>query len=220
LKGIIAAMESSKTIRVVLIDDHRHIHEAVTLILTAAEDIELVGQGSNGEDALQLCEQLRPDLILMDVVMPYMNGIEATRQIRERYPAVKILVLSSFQDDESVRVMLESGAAGYVLKSTLNADLLNAIRAIHANNLVFSSEIAATLLRAAQQITTPNTFDLTQRELEVLRYMAEGLNNNEIAAKLVISPSTVKFHLNNILQKMRVSTRAEAIVLATKNQLI
>lgn len=206
-------------IRVVLIDDHRHVHQAVAIILEAADDIELVGQGSNGRDAIALCQQLHPDLILMDVVMPVMDGVQATKAIREQFTAVKILVLSSFQDHESVHAMMQNGAVGYITKSALTHDLSDTIRTAYQGNIVLSPEIAAQFLSQ----NPPNTaarFHLTDREIEVLVLMAEGLTMSQIAAKLVISQSTVKFHISNIQTKLGVATRSEALIIAAKNNLI
>lgn len=208
-------------IRLILIDDHRRVHEAVTLALSQADDIQIIGHGSSGVEALELCEQEQPDLILMDVVMPEMNGVEATRLIHARYPQVKILVLSSFQEDDTVREMLANGASGYILKGSLAHDLIPTIRATIAGTTVLAKEVISNLLKTTEMPALQiNTFDLTEREVEVLRHMANGLNNGEIAAKLIISQSTVKFHLANILNKMQVNTRAEAIVLAAKNNLL
>jgi NarL family two-component system response regulator LiaR len=203
-------------IKVVLIDDHRHIHQAVTTILGAMPFIDLVGQGSNGEEAIQLCQEHQPDLVLMDVVMSGMDGVTATRIIHEQFPTIRILVISSFQDHESVHEMLRNGASGYVTKGALASDLISAIRATHDGQAVFSPGVAAQLLNPvpAQQ------FNLTDRELEVLGLMAEGLNNGQIAQALTISRSTVKFHVSNIVHKMGVETRTEALVLAAKNNLV
>jgi two-component system, NarL family, response regulator LiaR len=210
---------ASSRIRVVLIDDHAHVHQAVITVLNQVQDIALVGHGSNGSEALQLCEELQPDLILMDVVMPGMNGAEATKLVRSQYPDIKILVLSSFQDDQTVYDMLANGAMGYVLKGSLAHDLVDTIRATCSGKLVFSPEIAHVLFNPIKDEKS-QAFGLTQRELEILKLMTEGLNNGEIAGKLVISQSTVKFHINNILQKIGVETRAEALVVATKNNLV
>jgi two-component system, NarL family, response regulator LiaR len=210
-------MPNSPLIRVVLIDDQRRVHEAVGIALSGCEDIRLVGHGSNGAEALELCADLKPDLVLMDVVMPGVDGIETTRVLHTRFPTIKILVLSAFQDDESVRAMLHSGAVGYVVKSALAHDLAPAIRTAMSGQSVFSAEVVNVLL---QKPAPTQDFRLTEREREVLRAMADGLNNVEIAEKLVISASTVKFHITNIEHKMGVETRAEAIVLAAKNNLV
>lgn len=205
-------------IRLVLADDQIRIHEAVTLALRDADDIRLVGQAATGEQAIALCSQLLPDLVMMDVLMPGLGGVEATRQIHQRHPHIKILVMSALQDDETVRAMLANGAVGYILKDALAQDLPATLRAAYAGSMIFSQPITQSLLNQAN--TTSQDFRLTEREMEVLRLMAEGLNNNEIAARLFISMSTVKFHITNILGKMGVQTRPEAIVLAAKNNLV
>jgi len=205
-------------IRVVLTDDHRHIHDTVSTILGQVDDIRLVAQGSNGEDAIRLCEEYHPDIVLMDIVMPGMDGVEATRVICKRYPEIKILVLSSFQDHETVFAMLESGASGYIVKHVLAADLVDVIRAIYQGKAVFSSEVVKKLLYPHQSLS--DKFELTQRELEVLKMMAEGRTYAQIAHLLTISQSTVRFHSQNILDKMGVLTRSEALVLAAKSGLI
>ncbi len=210
--------ESLPKIRILLVDDHRFIHDAVSLKLNSADDMLLVAQGGNGQEAIQLCREFQPDLVLMDVVMPVMNGVDATRIIHQQFPDIRILVLSSFHDDESVRAMLGYGAVGYVLKDSIAHDLVDTIRAIYAGKVVLSSEVASTLLTTTRP--KAQNFGLTHRELEVLRRMAEGLNNGEIAAELTISSSTVKFHINNLIHKMGVRTRSEAIVLAARNDLI
>jgi NarL family two-component system response regulator LiaR len=212
-------MLRSDAIRVLLIDDNPYFHDAVSTIFSTVDDVLLVGQGSDGGEALRLCEELKPDLVLMDVVMPVMGGIEATELIHQKLPDIKILVLSSVHDDDSVREMLLRGAAGYVLKGSLASDLLSTIRAVHSGKAVFSSEVASALLRTSRDATSPD-FGFTRRELGVLRLMAEGLSHKEIAARLIISQSTVKFHIVNILKKMSVETRAEAIALAAKYGLI
>lgn len=210
-------MTSEKLIRVVLVDDHYQIHNAVREILGTTQDINLVGQGANGREGVALCEQYLPDIVLMDVVMPLMDGIEATKVLHERLPDIKILVLSSFQDHESVYTMLRNGAVGYLTKSSLAEDLPETIRATVQGKMVFSSEVGAHLLSPPQPI---ENFKLTDRELEVLVLLAEGLTNQQSALKLSISPSTLKFHMSNIYEKLGVQTRSEALVLAAKNNLI
>jgi NarL family two-component system response regulator LiaR len=204
-------------IRVVLVDDHLQIHRIVQVILGATHDIKLVGQGANGQEGIALCEQYQPDIALMDVVMPVLDGIDATKVLHERLPAIKVLVLSSFQDHESVYAMLRNGAVGYLTKGSLAEDLAETIRATYQGKMVFSSEVGAHLVSPPQPTVN---FHLTDRELEVLVLLAEGLTNQQTAQKLSISQSTLKFHMNNIFQKLGVQTRSEALVLAAKNNLI
>ncbi|MEP6987524.1 MAG: response regulator transcription factor, partial [Chloroflexota bacterium] len=153
---------------------------------------------------------------------PGMNGLEATQNLRQQYPKIKVLVLSSFQDNESVHGMLERGAVGYILKSAIARDLVNTIHMIYSGNTVLSNEVAEVALQQAKSKRTvrPHDFGLTQRELEILRLMAQGLNNDGISQQLVISRSTVKFHITNVIEKIGVKTRAEAIVLAARNNLV
>ncbi len=210
-------MNGNNPIRVVLVDDHFQMHRLVQTILDATTDIKLVGQGANGQEGISLCEQHQPDIALMDVVMPVMDGIQATQVLHERYPKIKILVLSSFQDHESVYAMLRNGAVGYLTKGSLAEDLAETIRTTFQGKMVFSSEVGAHLVSPPQPAVD---FHLTDRELEVLVHLAEGLTNQQTALKLSISPSTLKYHMSNIYQKLGVQTRSEALVLAAKNNLI
>jgi len=212
-------MSAPAPIRVILADDHLRIHEQVTDILNHASDVSLVAQASNGEEAVHLCQDRQPDIVLMDVVMPGMGGVEATRQIKATCPNTKILVLSSFQDDESVQTMLENGASGYVTKRDLATSLLASIRTTHLGQRVFSEEVAEHILTPDAGEAT-DTFGLTDRELEVLVLMAQGLNNGEIGGELFISRSTVNFHIGNIVRKLGVETRSEALVAAAKHGLV
>ena len=210
-------MTAENPIRVVLVDDHSKMHRIVQAIFAATSDIKLVGQGANGQEGIVLCEKYQPDIALMDVVMPIMDGIEATEVLHERLPDIKILVLSSFQDHESVYTMLRNGAVGYLTKGSLTEDLADTIRATFQGKMVFSSEVGAHLVSPPQPIVN---FHLTDRELEVLVLLAEGLTNQQSASKLSISQSTLKFHMTNIYGKLGVQTRSEALVLAAKNNLI
>jgi two-component system, NarL family, response regulator LiaR len=210
-------MIDNKNIRVVIIDDHIQIHNIVSELLKQTPQIKLVGQGANGEDALQLCELYEPDIVLMDVVMPQMDGIQATKLLHERFPSIKVLVLSSFHDHESVHTMLSYGAVGYLTKSTLAEDLIETIQTAYQGKMVFSPGIVEQLVTPPQPAVD---FHLTDRELEVLVLLAEGLTNQQSAMKLSISQSTLKFHMANIYQKLGVQTRSEALVLAAKNNLL
>lgn len=208
-----------KPIRVILVDDHRHVHQAVSVILDTVADIQLVGQGSNGRDAITLCAELHPDLILMDIVMPVMDGVQATQIIHERFPEIRILILSSFQDHDSIHALMHSGASGYVIKNALTQDLIDTIRTTYQGNIVLSPTVAAQLLRP-EPANTSQRFHLTDRELDVLLLMAAGQTIAQIATELFISQSTVKFHLNNIQTKLGVTTRSEALIVAAKNNLV
>ena len=210
-------MIDENPIRVVLVDDHAQMHSIVRATLDVTSDIKLVGQGANGQEGIVLCEQYEPDIALMDVVMPIMDGIDATKILQERLPDIKILVLSSFQDHESVHAMLRYGAVGYITKSSLAEDLADTIQATFQGKMVFSSEVGAQLIAPPQPTVD---FQLTDRELEVLVLLAEGLTNQQSALQLSISQSTLKFHMTNIYQKLGVQTRSEALVLAAKNNLI
>lgn len=209
------------SIRIVLVDDHSRVHHGIAAVVESFDDLELVGHGSNGQEALQLCAEFAPDIVLMDVYMPVMDGVTATRQIRERFPAVKVLALSSFQDEESVRAMLDAGAVGYLVKSSSIDDLAPIIRAAHTGKLVFSPEVSAVLLSRADPAPKPDAdYGLTAREMEILQLMAQGKNNNEIADALTISLSTAKFHVSSVIAKLRVSNRVEAVALALEKRLV
>jgi NarL family two-component system response regulator LiaR len=212
-------IETKRPIRVVLIDDHRPVHLAVATILQTVDDIELAGQGGNGQEAVSLCEELQPDLILLDVIMPLMDGIEAAGIIHQRFPSTKILVLSSYQDQESVHAMLKNGAVGYITKGALVDGLIDTIRTAHQGKVVFSPEAAAAIMTDGQPRKVER-FHLTDRELEVLVLMADGQTMGQIAGNLFISQSTVKFHIVNILSKLGVETRSEGLIVAAKNNLI
>jgi NarL family two-component system response regulator LiaR len=205
-------------IHVMLVDDHWAIHKAVTQVLKNVDEVKLISQAHDGREAIQLCDDTRPDVVLMDVVMPEMDGIEATKIIHAKYPELPILGLSSFDDGEGVRAMLNNGAVGYILKDALVKDLVATINLLYQGRSVFSREITQLLLQQAAE--PKNDFGLTTRERQILILLADGMSHNEMAIKLNISRSTVKFHITNILEKFGVESRAEAIVLAVRNNLL
>lgn len=214
-------MTNTSKIGIILIDDHRRVHQAMSEMISFIDDFELLAQGSNGLEATDLCKQHQPDLVLMDVVMPVMDGVEATQRILKQHPHIKILALSSFKDHDTVRAMLESGAIGYVLKDSSVDDLENTIRTVFEGHSVLSPDIMQVLLEPSQSDTQSTTsFTLSRREEEVLQLFASGMTNGEIATELTVSSSTVKFHISNILKKLGVDTRAEALVIAAKNKLV
>ena len=183
------------------------------------DDIELVAEADSGEEALRLCDKSQPDVILMDMVMPGMDGATATQAIRERYPQVQVIALTSFKEEDLVQRALQAGAISYLLKDTSDEKLGEAIRSAYAGHPTLAPEAAEALVHAT---THPHKlgYDLTEREREVLGLMVEGLNNVDIAERLVISRATAKFHVSNILSKLNVTNRAEAIVLAVQNKLV
>jgi two-component system, NarL family, response regulator LiaR len=208
----------SQPIRILLVDDHRRVHEGINAAIEAFDDLELVAHGSNGFEALQLCAEYHPDLVLMDVMMPSMSGINATALIVERYPQIKVLALSSFQDEESIRDMMRAGAQGYLLKTSSIDELAHTIRAVAAGQNVFSSEVTRVLLQTPSPPPTED-FGLTQREREILKLIINGKSNSEIAYSLTISISTVKFHVSSIIRKLHVDNRVEVVALAIEKKL-
>ena len=209
----------SQPIRVMLVDDHTMVRRGLATFLKAFEDLELAGEAESGEAAIQLCARIMPDVILIDMVMPDLDGAATTRAIRRQFPQVQVIALTSFKEGDLVKHALEAGAIGYLLKDVSADELADAIRAAHAGRATLSPEAAQALVEIANRPPAPG-LDLTERELEVLALMVEGLNNTQIAGRLTVSPSTVKSHVSNILSKLGVTSRTEAVALALRNRLI
>jgi NarL family two-component system response regulator LiaR len=212
-------MPELKSIRVMLVDDHAVVRSGLSAFLMVYPDLELVGEAESGEDAVARAALLQPDVILMDLVMPGMDGVAATRAIRLKYPHIQIVALTSYKDDNLVQGALQAGAIGYLLKNVSATELASAIRSAHARRMTLSSEAAQALVQSASQ-TVPASDDLTERERDVLRLMVDGLSNAEIAERLVVSPSTVKFHVGNIFTKLGVDNRVAAVSLALQRKLV
>ena len=206
-------------IRVMLVDDHTMVRRGLATFLMVFDDFKLVGEAESGKAAIQLCAEFLPDVILMDMVMPNMDGATATHAIRQKYPQVQVLALTSFKEGELIRNALEAGAIGYLLKDVSADELARAIRAAHAGRATLSPEAAQALVETANLPPAPG-LDLTEREREVLRLMIEGLNNTQIAGKLTVSPSTIKSHVSNILSKLGVASRTEAVTLALRHRIV
>ncbi|HUS69268.1 MAG TPA: response regulator transcription factor [Anaerolineae bacterium] len=212
-------MNGPSAIRVMIVDDHDMVRRGLSAFLMAMKDLQLVGEARNGREALEICDSARPDVILMDLVMPEMSGAEASREIRARCPEVQIIALTSFEDKELVQDALRAGAISYLLKNVSADDLAEAIRAAHAGRPTLAPEAAQALIQTATEGLSPGN-ELTPREREVLALLVEGLTNPEIAERLVISRSTAKAHVSNILSKLGASNRAEAVSLALQQKLV
>ncbi len=209
------------TIRVLLADDHAVVREGTRQLLERETDITVVGQASDGAEAVRLVEQLQPDVVVMDVRMPVMGGIEATKAIKQRFPVVEVLVMTAFEDDEFVFTLLEAGASGYLLKTAPVKELVKAIHEVADGQSALDPVIARKVVRqisggAARQKQQDAYEALTEREQEVLKLLAEGKTNKEIAEALIISDRTVQTHLSNIFSKMGVGSRTEAVLEAIR----
>jgi len=207
------------TIRILLVDDHAVVRSGLSKFLLVNKDLQLVAEASDGSEAIQMAGLHKPDVILMDMMMPGMDGITATREIHQKYPQIKVIALTSFAEQNMVQGALQAGAAGYLQKNVTAVDLGNAIRSAHAGRMTLSQEAAQALAQSVTQSHLPGN-ELTERERDVLRCMAEGLNNNEIAEKLIISLGTVKFHISNIFQKLGVNSRVEAVKMAIEQKMV
>ena len=212
-------MNDNSPIRVVLVDDHAVVRSGLSAFLAVYDDLDFVGEAASGEEAIRLCKLQCPDVMLMDLVMPGMDGATATQAIRENCPNTQVIALTSFKEQELVQGALKAGAIGYLLKNVSADELVHAIRAAHAGKPTLAPEAANVLIQASQNPVAIGN-DLTARELEVLALVAEGLSNPAISDRLVVSRSTVKFHVSSILSKLGVSTRTQAVTLALQNKLV
>jgi two-component system, NarL family, response regulator LiaR len=207
-------------IRVLLVDDHEVVRHGFKYFIDVIKDLELVGEASNGQEAVELVRQLRPDIVLMDMVMPKMTGVEATKAIKAAYPETKVIALTSFTDDENlVHAALAAGASGYFFKNVGVDELSNAVHRIYKGEIALTPEATQLLVKATITPQQPE-IEFTEREKDIIRLMIEGLNNREIGEKLYISRATAKFHVSSILSKLSVSSRTEAVAVIVQNHLI
>ena len=214
-------MPETNKIRLLIVDDHKVVRNGLKVFILLYDEIELVGEAKNGRQAMEQCAIHQPDVVLMDLVMPVMDGPTAIRHIREQFPQVHIVALTSFKDEALVHQALAAGALGYLYKDVEEEELIGAIRAASQGRSVLAGEAMRALVNHTANPPEPPTIEpLTKREREILILMARGRTNPQIAEQLVISPSTVHFHVHNILAKLQVQTRTEAVAIAIQHKLI
>lgn len=206
-------------IKVMVVDDHNMVRKGLSTLLQEFDDLDVVGEAADGEIALNACTHNCPDVVLMDMIMPRMDGVTATERIRAVCPNTQIIALTSFGDENNVQAALKAGAIGYLMKNISGDELANAIRRAHEGQSTLSPEAAQVLIKATTRPPSPG-HDLTERELEVLALMIEGLNNREIGEHLIISSSTVKNHVSSILSKLGTISRTQAVALAVEHKII
>jgi two-component system, NarL family, response regulator LiaR len=211
-------LAEQRATRIAIVDDHAMVRSGLAAFLSVADDLELVGEAENGQQALRLCAEERPDVVLMDLVMPGMDGVQATRAIRERFPDIRVIALTSFPEDRLVQDVLEAGALSYLLKNVGADELARAIRAAHEGRSTLAPEAAQVLIHRATHQSPGH--DLSPREREVLALMVQGLSNPDIADRLVVGRSTIKFHVSSILGKLGVQSRTEAVAMAVQHRLV
>ena len=210
---------SVKPIRVLLVDDHTMVRRGLATFLAIYDDLILAGEAGTGEEAIQRCAELKPDVVLMDMVMPGMDGVSTTRAIRQQFPDIQVLALTSYKEVNLIRKALEAGAIGYLMKTISSDELARAIRSAHDGRATLSPDATQVIVQAGGHSPAPG-FDLTTRERIVLTLMTEGLTNTQIAGRLTVSPSTVKSHVSSILSKLGVASRTEAVTLALRQGLV
>jgi two-component system, NarL family, response regulator LiaR len=208
-------------IKVVFVDDHEMVRIGVSSYLSAQPDIKVIGEADNGKTGVEMALELRPDIILMDLVMKEMDGIEATRQIIEKWPEAKIIIVTSFLDDEKVYPALEAGATSYMLKTSKASEIANAVRVTFSGQPVLEPEVTGKMMMKMRQKNNVEPHEeLTEREMEVLMLIAEGKTNQEIADELFIALKTVKTHVSNILSKLQVQDRTQAVIYAFRHSIV
>ena len=212
-------MNAAQPIRVMIVDDHAMVRKGLITFLKNEPTLELVGEACDGKEAIEMCGQLQPDVVLMDLVMPELGGVAATRTIHQRWPDVQVIALTSFQEKELVQDALQAGAIGYLLKNVSGEELAEAIRQAQSGRPTLAPEAVQALIQPPSEAEAMAA-DLTRREQEVLALLVKGMSNPEIAAQLVISRATVKVHISSILSKLGVASRGEAISLAIQNKLV
>jgi two-component system, NarL family, response regulator LiaR len=212
-------MGEKNKIKVMIVDDHPLVRHGIKTVFEAYDDILLVAEAENGREAIKMCDKYMPDVVLMDMIMPVLGGVEATEQIIKNWPDVKIIALTSFNDEDLIRKSLKAGAVSYILKNISGARLVKTIKDVYKGKLALSSQATKILLSELRE-PPDKTIKLTEREKEILALIVEGLSNKQIAERLFLSNSTVQFHVSNVLSKLGASKRTEAAYLALKQNLV
>jgi two-component system, NarL family, response regulator LiaR len=215
---MIKPVNASTPIRVMIIDDHEIVRRGLGAMLSAFDDLALAGEAESCEQALQLLSEQQPDVILMDLVMPEVDGAVATRLIKAAYPSIQVIALTSFKEQDLVHAALQAGAVGYLLKNIPASELADAIRSAHRGQMTLAPEVSRQLIESSRNTIKQDA--LTRRELEVLKWMVEGASNAEIAGHLFVSRSTVKYYVSSILSKLGASSRTEAVSIAIKGHMV
>lgn len=213
-------MSKQNQIHVLIVDDHPVVRIGMEAVLAPFPDIRIIGEAHDSDHAVALCANFHPDVVLMDLVMPRVNGVEATRRIRGQFPEIQVIVFTSFQEQDLVQQALQAGAIGYLLKDAAPQEIVAAVRTAFTGKRTLSPDIVDVLVHSITQPSAVKAFDLSERELEVLLQMVEGLTNPEIATKLMVSVNTIRHHVRSILMKLDVANRTAAVKMAVDEQLV
>lgn len=213
-------MQESEIIRILVADDHPVVREGLVVILSTQPDFQVIAEAGDGKEAVNAVYDLKPDVVLLDLEMPVLDGVAALRAMRADNPDVRVIVFTAFDTDERIVTAIQAGAQGYLLKGAPRQELFNAIRVVHEGGSLLQPVVAFRLLQQMAKSEEPEMTPLTPRELEVLQEVAQGLQNKEIAARLMISERTVKFHVSAILSKLDAGNRTEALAIATQRGLV
>jgi NarL family two-component system response regulator LiaR len=219
MDGLMPPDEHIATIRVLIADDHPMVRNGLMMILNSYHDMELVGQAANGHEAVELGKSLHPDVVLMDLLMPEMDGVTATAALHRSNPEIQVIALTSFKEDELIYTAIKAGIVGYLMKDCTADELVSAIRDAHKGKTTITPDVMQAALRVAEH-SSGRQYHLSERERDVLRLVVRGFSNRQIAHNLTVSESTVKFHVSNLLSKLGVATRSEAVALAIQNKLV
>lgn len=205
--------------RVLIVDDDALIREGLKILLDLEEDIEVCATAKNGQEALEMCKKCKPEIVLMDIRMPVMDGVLGTKQIKQHYKDIKIIILTTFKDDEYIKEAIRSGAEGYILKNQPSESIIESIRTVYKGNTVFEKEVALSLsgMLRENNKTKPEDFNLTAREVDIMKLVGDGLSNKEISEKLFLSEGTTRNYMTNLLEKLNLRDRTQLAIFYVRN---